>query len=117
MHSDKTHAALLDIRENINAARLFIEGLSSEQFRSSRLHFYAVTRALEIISEAARRLPSSFREKHATLPWKQIMGVGNIYRHDYDNVQETFVWATVQDHLSPLLAVVTAEIEEFDGRF
>lgn len=116
MRSDKTHAALLDIRENINAAWLFVEGLSLEQFRSSRLHFYAVTRALEIISEAARRLPSSLRDKHATLPWKQIMGVGNIYRHDYDSVQEIFVWATVQDHLASLLTVVTAEIEEFDGK-
>jgi uncharacterized protein with HEPN domain len=38
------------------------------------------------------------------------MGVGNVYRHDYDNVAEDFVWRTVQHSLDPLLAVVEREI-------
>ncbi len=39
------------------------------------------------------------------------MGLGNVYRHDYDNVAEEFVWRTIQYSLEPLLAVVTNEIE------
>jgi uncharacterized protein with HEPN domain len=38
------------------------------------------------------------------------MGVGNIYRHDYDNVAEEMVWRTVQHSLAPLLEVVAREI-------
>jgi len=45
------------------------------------------------------------------LPWKKITGVGNIYRHNYDNVLESVVWFTVQEELEPLLAAVTAAIE------
>jgi len=114
MLSDRAKAALLDIRDNILLAQQFTQGLSPQEFAASRLHFYAVTRSLEIVSEAARRLPESFRAKHSELPWKKIMGVGNIYRRGYDNVQETFVWSTVQDHLAPLLAVVVAEIQSFE---
>jgi hypothetical protein len=52
----------------------FIEGLSYEQF------------PLEIISEASRRLPDGLREQHPNLPWRSTRDVGNIYRHEYDNV-------------------------------
>jgi uncharacterized protein with HEPN domain len=115
MLSEKARLALLDIRDNILLAQRFTQGISFEELANSRLHFYAVTRALEIVSEASRRLPESFRAKHSTLPWKKIMGVGNIYRHSYDNVKEFFVWSTVQEHLAALLAVVVAEIESAEG--
>lgn len=40
------------------------------------------------------------------------MGLGNVYRHDYDNVAEGFVWRTVQHSLAPLLAFVESEIAQ-----
>jgi uncharacterized protein with HEPN domain len=115
MLSERAKLALHDIRDNILLAQQFTQGASFEEFASSRMRFYAVTRALEIVSEASRRLPEGFRAKHGTLPWKKIMGVGNVYRHNYDNVQEAFVWSTVQEHLAPLLAVVIAEIDAMNG--
>ena len=85
-------------------------GLTLEAFEADCRTFYAVTRCLDIISEAARRLPPSLRDQHPNLPWRAIMGVGNIYRHDYDNVDEQFVWRTARQSLSPLLAAVEEEI-------
>src|SRR5277367_5393537 len=107
MLSNKAQLALMDIRDNILAAKRFTDGLSFDQFKQSDLHFYAATRALEI---AARRLPASFRERHSSLPWKRIMGIGNVLRHNYENVVETIIWETTRTHLAPLLAVVVAEI-------
>ena len=115
MLSSKARSALFDIRHNILAAESFTTGISFEEFRNSELHFYAVTRALEIVSEASRRLPESFRQKHAALPWKQIMGIGNVLRHDYDDVAEAIVWETVRERLAPLLGVVAAEIAAFES--
>ena len=43
------------------------------------------------------------------------MGAGNIYRHNYENVAETVVWETVQDHLDPLLEAVTAALKAGEG--
>lgn len=116
MLSNKAQSALYNIRDNILAARRFTADLTLEQFKQSDLHFYAVVRALEIVSEAARRLPENFRNKHPELPWKQIMGIGNVLRHDYDNVVETIVWEAIRDSLEPLLAVVVAEIETLNEK-
>jgi len=69
-----------------------------------------VTRSLEIVSEASRRIPQEIRDRHPELPWQKIMGVGNVYRHDYDNVQQDFVWRTVRERLPALLAAIEEEI-------
>ncbi len=110
MRSNKVRLALLDIRDCILLAREFTENLSFEAFKESRLHFFAVTRALEIISEASRRLPDELRDRHPDLPWRDIRDAGNLYRHAYDNVVESIVWTTVREDLALLLAAVVAEI-------
>jgi uncharacterized protein with HEPN domain len=73
--------------------------------------FYAVTRCLEIISEASRRLPPDMRQRHPKIAWRDIRDAGNIYRHDYDGVQERIIFETIRRSLSELLAVVEKELE------
>jgi hypothetical protein len=78
MLSNRARLALTDIRENICLAKEFAAGLSVEALKTDRRTFYAVTRCLEIISEAARRLPQSLRNRHPELPWRAIMGAGRL---------------------------------------
>ena len=115
MRSEVVSSALYDIRDNIVLAREFVAGHVSGSFAASRLHFYAATRALEIISEACRRLPDDLRARHPLQPWRAIRDAGNFYRHQYDNVAETYVWETVHVYLPPLLAVVLAEIDVMEN--
>jgi uncharacterized protein with HEPN domain len=72
---------------------------------------YAVTRCLEIISEASRRLPDDLKARHPAIGWKQMAGAGNVYRHDYEDVAAEFVWETVQRALPPLRAVIEVELK------
>jgi uncharacterized protein with HEPN domain len=95
MRSDQSRQALRDILENARLARAFVAGLDAASFAADRRTVYAVTRCLEIISEATRRLGPSIRERHPTLPWRAIMGAGNVYRHNYDNIAEDQLWHTV----------------------
>lgn len=103
---------LLTVRENCLLAAGWAGTL--EMFREDRKTFYAVMRALEIISEASRRLPQSVRDRHPHLPWRAIRDVGNFYRHQY-NVVEDFVWRTVTHDLPSLLAAVDGEIARLGG--
>jgi len=111
MLSDRERNALFDIRGNGLLAQAFVGGLSMDEFKADRRAFYATTRALEIVSEAARRLPADLRPG---LPWRKIMGVGNVFRHAYESVAEEQVWLTVRDYLPALLDAVALEIDRLD---
>ena len=110
MLSDRARKALLDIRDNILLAQQWAAGVSLRDFAADRIRFYAVTRCLEIISEGSRRLPEEVRARHPDVPWRDVRDAGNIYRHDYDGVQERIVLATVERSLPELLAVVEDEL-------
>jgi uncharacterized protein with HEPN domain len=115
MPSDRNLAALCDIRDSILLAVEWAGDHSAETLAEDVKTLFAIVRCLGIISEAARRLGDDVRSRNPGQPWRNIMGSGNIYRHDYDDVASRFVFATVRDHLPGLLAVVEAEIGSLAG--
>jgi len=110
MPSDAATAALRDIAYHIDLAVRFAAGFDYEAFRADLRTVYAVTRCLEIVSEASRRLPDDLKARHPSIAWKDMAGAGNIYRHDYEDVAMQQVWDTVQIDLPPLRAVIEHEL-------
>ena len=110
MHSEAGRSALRDIARHIELAGQFVSGVDGEAFKMDLRTLYAVTRCLEIISEASRRLPDDLKARHPSIAWRDIAGAGNIYRHDYEDVAAQQVWETVQIDLPPLRAVIQSEL-------
>jgi uncharacterized protein with HEPN domain len=110
MPSERADGPLRDILHHIELVMNFVQGFNRETFKQDLRTVYAVTRCLEIISEASRRLPSELKVRHPSISWKQMAGAGNVYRHDYEDVAAQFVWDTVQHALPPLRNVIEAEI-------
>jgi uncharacterized protein with HEPN domain len=102
--------ALRDIELNIDLATQFVAGIDYEAFRDDTRTVYAVTRCLEIISEASRRLPDEMKARYPAIAWKNMAAAGNVYRHEYEDVAAKLVWDTVQLALPPLRDVVGREI-------
>src|SRR5687767_4580707 len=86
MHSRPPDTALRDILHHIELATSFAQGLGQAEFLDNSKTVYAMTRCLEIISEASRRLPEAVKARHPVIPWKQMAAAGNVYRHDYEDV-------------------------------
>jgi uncharacterized protein with HEPN domain len=95
---------------HIDLAASFAVGFDFERFCDDPRTVYAVTRCLEIISEASRRLPDDLKARHPAIAWKQMAAAGNIYRHDYEDVAASYVWVTLQNHLPPLRAAIDQEL-------
>jgi Protein of unknown function DUF86 len=70
MPSETTIGPLTYMRENISLALAFIGTASLDQFLADRRTVYAVTRCLEIISEASRRLPPELKARHPHIRWQ-----------------------------------------------
>jgi len=101
MPFDPSETALRDILHHIRLVAEFVAGVEQN---------YAVTRCLEIISEASRRLPDELKARHPTIAWNQMAGAGNVYRHEYEDVVAEIVWETVQLDLPALQTTVEQEL-------
>jgi uncharacterized protein with HEPN domain len=66
---------------------------------------------LEIVSEASRRLPDELKNRHPEIDWVAIAAAGNVYRHEYEAVDEALIWHTVRYDLAALHGVATAEFD------
>lgn len=91
-----------DILESIGNIDEFTLGLNKEKFSKDKLRQSAVIRQLEIIGEAAKNIPSSFREKYQDIPWKDIAGLRDILSHAYFGVNIERVWMVIEKDLPRL---------------
>lgn len=99
--------ALRDIAEAIDAIKQFTRDMDEAGFRADAKTLAAVERKLQVISEAAIRLGDQAEILCPGLPWRNIRGIGNWLRHQYDRVDVEAIWRTVVDDLPPLQSAVT----------
>lgn len=90
------------ILEAIRGIEAFTAGLTYEQFADELKTILAVTRELEIIGEATKRLSEAFKEKHALISWRKIAGMRDFLIHDYMEVDFMEVWKTATEDIKKL---------------
>ncbi len=61
-------------------------GMSFDAFSQDEKTVDAVVRNLEIIGEAANRLPEEFRDAHREIEWQKAIGLRNRIVHEYFGV-------------------------------
>jgi uncharacterized protein with HEPN domain len=88
-----------DILEAMDQAEICIEGMSYEQFEVDIRTHFAVTRALEIVGEATKRLPQHIRQQYHSIPWKGMAGMRDRIIHGYDKVDLRIVWDVVKQDI------------------
>ncbi len=94
----KRSAILLiqDILEAVGKIRRYTEGLTVETFLTDERTVDAVVRNLEIIGEAANRLPGNFKDQHRYVEWFRIAGLRNRIVHDYFGLDIQIIWQIIQ---------------------
>lgn len=103
------------MRDAANAALGFVSGRVRTDLDVDTMLTFALVRAIEIIGEAAARLPSSVRDARPHIPWSQIIGMRNRLVHgDYD-VDLDVLWAVVSSDLSPLVVDLDAMLKPTQG--
>jgi len=80
----------------------FTRGMDLSAFLSNDEKIFAVTRALEIIGEAAKHVPESVQKEYPDIPWRAIAGTRDKLIHAYFDVHVQHLWTTVEQDLPPL---------------
>lgn len=93
---------LKHILESINEIDRFLEGISEEEFSRDVKTQDAVARRIEIVGEAIKNLPASFKKKHSEIEWHEIAGMRDKLIHHYFGIEMSIVWATSKKDLPTL---------------
>jgi uncharacterized protein with HEPN domain len=114
MLAHPARVALVDMRDAMRRIARYTRGRTLSDFRRDSLVRDAVERCIEIVSEASRRLPDDLKAKHPQIPWPKVAAIGNVFRHEYDEIYPPLVWEIVQTDLPVLRRAVNAMLREID---
>ena len=101
------HDAQVALRHMLDCAREATQ-MAHDKTRADldneRMLNLSLVRLLEILGEAATRVPAPDRARLSSIPWQQIVGLRNRLIHGYDNVDFDILWEIVTRDLPPLIA-------------
>jgi len=84
----------------------YLAGLSRDEFERDERSRDAVLRNLEILGEAAKRIPAWFRDAHPDVPWRRVAAFRDIVAHEYFGLDPDLVWDIATSKVPELLPLL-----------
>jgi len=104
MSERNARAYLQDMLEAIQRILAYVDGLDYEAFREDYKTQDAVLRNLEVLGEAAKRIPTEIIEQYPELPWQAMARTRDRLIHHYFGVNLDIVWGIVELELPDVVA-------------
>ncbi len=104
-----------DILDAMDKAEILLKNVSYQTFETDFRINFAVVRTLEIIGEAAKRIPDEVRLKYPSIPWKGMAGMRDRIIHGYDTVDLRIVWDVIKKdipQIRPQIRQILLDYEE-----
>lgn len=86
-------------------------GVTFDEFASDETLRRAFVRSLEIIGEAAKKVPTGFRADYPEIDWRAMAGMRDRLIHGYFGVDYEIVWDVVQHRIPKLRGQISSILE------
>ncbi len=103
---------LEDILEAALKIQRYTKNISFKKFSENTLIADAVIRNLEIIGEAAKKIPAEIKEKNTGVEWKKMAGLRDILIHEYFGVNKEIIWDIAKNKVPALRKAINEITKE-----
>ncbi len=90
---------ILDITDKIGEIDDFMTNVDEPSLLRDEKLQAAITRNLQIITEAMKYLPYYVQRQYPNVPWRQIVSMRNYLTHEYFRVPASILWNTYKKDL------------------
>lgn len=87
-------------------------GRTRSDLDSDRQLNLSLVRLVEVVGEAATRLPEGFRARYPRVPWRAMVGMRNRLIHGYDVIDVDRLWEVVRKDLPRLIRELDAIVDD-----
>lgn len=94
--------SLSQMRDAAQEALMLTHGRGRADLDADRMYSLAIVRLLEILGEAANRIPRESQAQYPAIPWPQIISLRNRLIHAYDQIDFDILWQILTRDLPPL---------------
>lgn len=91
-----------DLLEFCSRIEEYTLGLSRAEFESRKIVYDATLRNVELIGEAAKRIPETVRQRIPEVPWQRLVATRNILAHGYFGIDNDILWDIVENKIPEL---------------
>jgi uncharacterized protein with HEPN domain len=102
---------LEDINESISNIFEYTDSYTYKDFINDKKTVDAVIRNLEIIGEAANKIPAKIKKKYPDVPWNEMYRMRNKVVHEYFGIDHEIVWDIIINYLPDNLKQVKSILE------
>jgi uncharacterized protein with HEPN domain len=89
--------------DHAREALILSKGKSPAELIDDRVLSLAIVRLMEIVGEAANRVPKDEQSKHPEIPWAQVIALRNRLIHGYDAIDYEILWHILNHDLPGLV--------------
>jgi len=90
---------LEDMQEAMERIGRYCSGLDFAAFCANELVVDGVVRNIEVLGEAAKKVPPAVQERYPLLPWSQMYRMRNRISHEYFGLDLATIWRVATEHL------------------
>lgn len=107
----------LYLEDMLEAARRlagYVTAMDRAAFEADSRTIDAVIRNLEILGEAAKRVPEDVRQRAAAIDWRKIAGMRDVLAHTYFEVDLDIIWDAATNKVPALVEPLQRLLADLD---
>lgn len=105
-------ARIIHILEAISEIEKYIENRNFDDFLNDSMFRFACIKQLEIIGEASNHISSETKIENSDIEWQQIVGMRNLFIHEYFGIDLNIAWDIIENDLPSLKHALIRILEQ-----